>query len=66
MGQEYIGIKGQLSLDDKIYITASEDNTTITSGDNILSTINSGETYELSLPIMLYTFQPLSQLLLYT
>ena len=50
MGQEYIGIKGQLSLDDKIYITASEDNTTITSGENILSTINAGETYELSLP----------------
>ena len=50
MGQEYIGIKGQLTLDDKIYITASEDNTTITSGQNILSTINAGETYELSLP----------------
>lgn len=50
MGQEYIGIKGQLTLDDKIYITASEDNTTITSGGNILSTINAGETYELSLP----------------
>ena len=40
MGQEYIGIKGQLTLDDKIYITASEDNTIITSGQNILSTIN--------------------------
>ncbi len=50
MGQEYIGIKGQLTLDDKIYITASEDNTTITSGGNILSNINAGETYELSLP----------------
>ena len=50
MGQEYIGIKGQLTLDDKIYITASEDNTTISSGENILSTINAGETFELSLP----------------
>ncbi|MBH83787.1 MAG: hypothetical protein CMP70_03845 [Flavobacteriales bacterium] len=50
MGQEYIGIKGQLTLDDKIYITASEDNTIITSGDNILSVINAGESYELSLP----------------
>ena len=47
MGQEYIGIKGQLTLDDKIYITASEDNTIISSGQNILSTINAGETYEL-------------------
>ena len=36
MGQNYIGIKGQLSADDKIYITASEDNTSIVSGTSFL------------------------------
>ena len=29
MGHEYIAIKGELNLDDKIYITASENNTNI-------------------------------------
>ena len=48
MGQEYVAIKGQLSLDDKIYITASEDNTIINAGSDIISTISSGETCELS------------------
>ena len=50
MGQNYIGIKGQLSADDKIYITASEDNTSIVSGTSFLANIDAGETYELSLP----------------
>ena len=35
MGQEYVAIKGQL-LDDKIYITASEDNTIINAGSDII------------------------------
>ena len=49
MGQEYIAIKGQLNSDDKIYITASEDNTDIFSGTTLVDNIDAGETYELSL-----------------
>ena len=49
MGQEYIAIKGQLNADDKIYITASEDNTDIYSGTTLVDNIDAGETYELGL-----------------
>ena len=41
MGYEYIAV-GELSLDDKIYVTASDDNTEIFVDDNIVATINSG------------------------
>ena len=49
MGFEYIAVKGELSLDDKIYVTASDDNTEIYVEENIVAIINSGETYEISL-----------------
>ena len=49
MGLEYIVIKGELNEEDKIYITASEDNTDILVGGAVVATINTSETYQLDL-----------------
>ncbi|MBL6657196.1 MAG: gliding motility-associated C-terminal domain-containing protein [Flavobacteriales bacterium] len=49
MGLEYIVIKGELNEEDKIYITASEDNTDILVNGAVVANINTSETYQMDL-----------------
>lgn len=46
LGTEYIAVHGYLNGDDRIYLTATEDNTQITVGGQDVGTIDEGDTYE--------------------
>ena len=46
LGMEYIAVHGYLNGDDRIYLAATQDNTSIAIGGVNVGIINAGETFE--------------------